>query len=1310
MAYTEEQLALRIKEKYPQYQGVDNSELVSRVLDKYPVYREKLVVTDTPVGQGTVLKEGPTNLEMAAYRASVGDIPPEDEETLTGINQVIDSTIGQFNRGVASLPQFALDLAALPYNVPIDIYNYAIQKAFEGDEELIKKHAIEFRAKTDIMTPLENMGVIAKDDPEGFVETAFNFGGTGVLGTGIFGTIGKAIKTGRNALKSKSGRGVLENMAVSTADEMAKAPLRLGVAETLASAAAAGGQQVPGPQWFKDTMTLLAGGAGGFAPYLRGLKVKNKSTQQVIEEIATGEIEYKDFKPLSKPKPSRPKTEQPGQPIDEIEPAMPGVLQNEAKYQATRMAIAERLAAKEIAFGIINSQNIEGVTGIGASLRTIIKLARPSKVLGQEGMDIIREATGLAKSADAVGERLERAVTKRLKVDPNARDKVNEFLSGKPMDESLKPIEAELLKFDEMRLKFQNILLRVLDDDIVKEMDPDVANKLSQIIRLSIDQGDYTTTKYRRFIDKEWKPKNEKQLTKAAQKELVNEELKLPKYSGMDKEAASAAAELEVRKRIIGWEQNRGAGTKVLKAKGELGPATRAYLGEIVEPGERMFGTLASVGRAAALKLEDLELYKYLLKTGLGTREPVRKGQVQFVFRSGSSDLDVSPGLYIDKDLDMAMNLLRYQDLSVPSKNLSYTKEIARFWDTAVSASKIPKVLLNIESYPVALEGAIMASLANGVIPNGDVLRGFRLALSDYGGLDFLLLPKSGAARKALYDDIEEMNVYGLSTRSIVSESVSRGMDNSYRWVKGIPKKAADFFSKAYTSPDVALRFVNWKAMQRKVRAMYPDADEKIVKRAAAEVVNNTFPNYDRLSNTVRVLERAGIYEPFIAFRLELARNTWHQGRYAKQMIGGRFGQEFGLDPSTAVKGSMLRTGAIRGAALGAVTVGSKVGLGVLNKSQGLDSDGVRAFNETIARDYNLTSPLGVTVNEDGRSGSYYDATYLVPTLDLTKYFDAGFSGQPINASKDMFIQEILGVNLVQKFASQEIIGYDTLGRPLNISQNDMDNAVGFLGRLWDNILKPGTLNTKERLQKAYAGQGPMTPKEAWLRLLGRRSVPWDAERSGRTKIRGLNELSNENKRRYASMRSRFERGEVSEAELEESYQRSLRGHASNMEVIQMHNNNLKGGTWKFNTEERIKIMKDAGMSTLDILATLDNRVQPIKRERSVTPSDVFDNMRDNEGNPLTLPEKRKEIVAISKDDPLLARKLDAVYKSVLKANEVNATPRQKLIAGADNEYKVEYLLSIGADKNTKLMREMQRVGIATKEVQQMIELRSKGY
>ena len=54
MAYTEEQLALSVKEKYPQYQGIDNSELVSKFLDKYPEYSEGL---DQKEYEGNLLTE-----------------------------------------------------------------------------------------------------------------------------------------------------------------------------------------------------------------------------------------------------------------------------------------------------------------------------------------------------------------------------------------------------------------------------------------------------------------------------------------------------------------------------------------------------------------------------------------------------------------------------------------------------------------------------------------------------------------------------------------------------------------------------------------------------------------------------------------------------------------------------------------------------------------------------------------------------------------------------------------------------------------------------------------------------------------------------------------------------------------------------------------------------------------------------------------------------------------------------------------------------------------------------------------------------
>ena len=44
--YTLEEFAQLIKSKYPEYQGVEDIELANKVLEKYPVYRDRIAASE----------------------------------------------------------------------------------------------------------------------------------------------------------------------------------------------------------------------------------------------------------------------------------------------------------------------------------------------------------------------------------------------------------------------------------------------------------------------------------------------------------------------------------------------------------------------------------------------------------------------------------------------------------------------------------------------------------------------------------------------------------------------------------------------------------------------------------------------------------------------------------------------------------------------------------------------------------------------------------------------------------------------------------------------------------------------------------------------------------------------------------------------------------------------------------------------------------------------------------------------------------------------------------------------------------------
>jgi len=44
---TRDQLAKKIKSKYPQYNDMDNDVLVNKIIQKYPVYKDQLITEET---------------------------------------------------------------------------------------------------------------------------------------------------------------------------------------------------------------------------------------------------------------------------------------------------------------------------------------------------------------------------------------------------------------------------------------------------------------------------------------------------------------------------------------------------------------------------------------------------------------------------------------------------------------------------------------------------------------------------------------------------------------------------------------------------------------------------------------------------------------------------------------------------------------------------------------------------------------------------------------------------------------------------------------------------------------------------------------------------------------------------------------------------------------------------------------------------------------------------------------------------------------------------------------------------------------
>ena len=425
------------------------------------------------------------------------------------------------------------------------------------------------------------------------------------------------------------------------------------------------------------------------------------------------------------------------------------------------------------------------------------------------------------------------------------------------------------------------------------------------------------------FTDSDFVP--DLKLREKARDELVNN--MLAKNKNMSKKVAEQKAEdhltkLEGKsaraKKLDTGRAGRAKDEAPLMRRKNVGPAEREWLGEITETGERMRGTLSGVARLVAKKQTDRNVANILAKNGLAV--PADKevpGMVPLKLKAGETT-----GLYVPQEVQASVNSL-YLNGAQQRSNNPIIAGLQDLYSSAVGLSKATKVLLNPPSYAVQVYGNTINLLGMGVNPfSRKAYTGARLALAEYGGLEYLMSKAGKTKREEFLKELNDMTKYGIKGENIMASDIRDAFE------RGLFSKAADkpigFFGKAYSVPDTVGRYVGWKAQQKMMKKVYPHLGDEEVKRLAAEVINDTYQNYDRLSGIVKSLSRSGIMPQFASFTAEFMRNQYNQGKIIKQMLAGNFGADLGIDVSKANVRAMRMEGAKRLASLATVYGGQR--------------------------------------------------------------------------------------------------------------------------------------------------------------------------------------------------------------------------------------------------------------------------------------------------------------------------------------------------------------------------------------------------
>ena len=1132
------------------------------------------------------------------------------------------------------------------------------------------------------------------------------------LGRALGAGVVSAIPLGGAAAKGVKGAGkITASMVGRAAGREAVKGAVLGGTEATIKTAVDEGRMPTKEEYaqYAGAGALFGGALGAATPKVSKSMDKffGKTAREIDEGVATGDIKYDDF--------SWTLGEQP-----EMATQGEKILRKDMDKMVTRVK-------SETA-----SQALDEMSPFERMSNKVLSVIAPSRVVGKEARNEALNFRKRVASAEEMGSRVQRRVDKAIKKDPKIAAKVDNFLDTGELDPKLGDLKDELVVYRDELYAVQEELIKQLEMDKMASLESgklrdvtekilklkeaaqsqtgkklqktrakikqkqevlEAPDKLIKTIKESKELGTFSSREYRMYTDSEFVP--DVKLREAAVNEVASSKFKGGKGKYKTIEAARTAAskhldDLESKSARVRKTEGKQTGAKQLyeaplKKKHDVGAAEREWLGEITDTGERMRGTLTRVGKLVARKQTDRNIANILKKHGLAVESDRQvAGMQELRLKAGETTQ-----LHTMPEVQASINRL-YLDGAQQRSSNPIIAGIQDLYSSSVGLSKATKVLLNPPSYAVQAYGNTISLLGMGVNPFSNVRKAFRLATAEYGGLEHLMSKTGRGERTEFLKEMNDMTKYGIKGENIVESDIRDAFERGL-FSKAI-EKPVGFFGKAYSVPDTMGRYIAWKSQQDMMEKVYPSLDAEGIKRMAAEVVNDTYQNYDRLSGTIKSLSRMGVMPQFASFTAEFMRNQYNQAKIIKQMLGGTFGAELGLDISKANIKAMREEGAKRLASLATVYGATGAAISAINSDGGIGEGDEEHIRELVPS-WDKHKSLAMRLSEDGKQMSYANASYIAPQALGLAAFDAGMSGEPIDNLSGMLAEEFIGDgSFVNRSMMQAINNRNDRGQKISSSESDLTNAMERMKFFLGETFKPGIAREAKKMDEALRGVGDLTTGQVWARQLGYRVNTIDFAENAKYLMMEHKDNADMSKREYTKAR---DKGIMRPEDLEALYQKANESRKESMALISRRNQNLINRG--YNESERIQVMKDAGVGSKDILATLQGRYNDIPKTATMSTSEKYDELTG------TFSEKRRQVLEIRKTDRRLGNKLMQNLIREKKDSGRNISDRDSLLKNLDAGEKARRIIE--HPNPSDYLRELRRKRIATDEVVRIVRM-----
>jgi hypothetical protein len=725
---------------------------------------------------------------------------------------------------------------------------------------------------------------------------------------------------------------------------------------------------------------------------------------------------------------------------------------DELKEKGDSAALPKALGISMLVYG---GTKIPSALAQAGGTKARLTTLGPESVVGKGATSEIRTAEdarkGIRAEADAIGGFINTEVMKQPNPEQAARDVFSALEGGGGVS-----LPSNLQKYvdraRDLRIKNTDDLLfhyqHLEDEDVLK--------------KIYAQRGTYLTRGYRAHIqNKGFKagvdydtPADRAVYKQELIDDIINQD---PTVSVAD---ATNQADAKMTRMLgdVGYvtsgdvsPSQRGSLSKKLGLRTDISPAGRKWLGEIRDPGRAIADTLDTQGSLIVTQERDKAVVKLLKTSGLASLSKRNETDQLMTLSEGSVLHPEFEGLFASPEVNSALK-------EMFSPNILGDNKILGGWLELSGLSKATKTVLNpLESIVPQIYGGLALAASSWKANPRYVIDAIRRITFVSAGK----IGKSLSADEKINQaaELKKLTSYGLIGNSYDVQELRTlfrlsGEGKSY-------KDVINKFSKVYSSPDAVFRYAIWKSNVDELKSFEkgPITQDRLIQieKKAADITNDQFPTYSRVSRRYRQASAVGLANAFGAFEFEVIRNSINQVQYARNLI--QEGKQIGN--SAMVMAGLKR---IMGfAAVGGVTAG----LGsYTSRTLGVSKDEEEAM-KVIMPSYDKDKALVVAKTPEGNIW-YAPLNYLAPHSNaIGAIGQLAGNGDPIPALRSMFFGADFGP-LATPFIEALTNSYYKTNVPITLPRDNTD----LLLRALNNAFMPGSISgTLERARKASAGQ-----------------------------------------------------------------------------------------------------------------------------------------------------------------------------------------------------------------------------------------------